>query len=112
MVFYLAGKNSKKNVEAVIKGKADYCIPIKSNHPLFFQELVDYFDEDKCDSIKALNDGITYKIEHEKSHGTIITYEYFQTEDVEWFEDKKKWKKLTSFACVKKTIGEGRIKNE
>ena len=43
----------------------------------------------KCDSIKALNDAITYKIEYEKSHGTIITYEYFQTEDMEWFEDKK-----------------------
>lgn len=98
----------KKNVETVIKGKADYCVPIKSNHPLFFQELVDYFDEEKCDSIKALNDAITYKIEYEKSHGTIITYEYFQTEDMEWFEDKKKWKKLTSFACVRKTIGEGR----
>lgn len=84
----------KKNVETVIKGKADYCVPIKSNHPLFFQELVDYFDEDKCDSIKALNNGITYKIEHEKSHGTIITYEYFQTEDIEWFEDKKSGRNL------------------
>lgn len=100
----------KKNVEAVINGKADYCVPIKSNHPVFYEELVLYFNQDKLDIIKAKNDGITYKIEHEKSHSTIITYEYFQTEDVSWFEDLKKWKNLKSFACVKKTIGEGRNK--
>ena len=100
----------KKNIEAVIKGKADYCVPIKSNHPVFFQELALYFNQDKLDTIKAKNDGITYKIEYEKSHGTIITYEYFQTEDVTWFEDLKKWKNLKSFACVKKTIGEGKNK--
>jgi len=98
----------RKNIEAVIKGKADYCVPIKSNHPVFYEELTSYFNQDTLDAIKARNDGITYKIEHEKSHGTIITYEYFQTEDVCWFEDLKKWKNLKSFVCVKKTIGEGR----
>ena len=100
----------KKNIEAVIKGKADYCVPIKSNHPIFYEELALYFNQDKLDTIKAKNDGITYKIEYKKSHGDIITYEYFQTEDVTWFEDLKKWKNLKSFACVKKTIGEGKNK--
>ena len=52
----------KKNVEAVIKGKADYCVPIKSNYLVFYQELVLFFNQDKLDTIKAKNDGVTYKI--------------------------------------------------
>lgn len=99
-----------KNIAEVIKKKGDYCVPIKSNHPLFFQELKLYFDEEKLDTISAKDDGITYKCEYEKSHGTIITYEYFQTEDINWYEDLKKWAGLKSFACVRKTIGEGRNK--
>src|SRR5699024_1134862 len=94
----------------VIQLKGDYCVPIKSNHPLFYQELQEYFSDDLLDTIRAKDDGITYKKEYEKSHGNIITYEYFQTEDIEWFEDKKKWAGLKSFAMVRKEIGEGKQK--
>ena len=100
----------KKNVECVIKGHGDYVVPIKGNQGNFYEELKLYFDDELLDMIKAKNDGITYKIEYEKSHGTINTYEYFQTEDVTWFEDLKKWKGLKSFVCVRKTIGDGKGK--
>ena len=99
-----------KNVKKVIQLKGDYCVPIKSNHPLFYQELQEYFSDELLDTLRAKDDGITYKKEYEKSHGSIITYEYFQTEDIEWFEDKKKWSGLKSFAMVRKEIGEGKQK--
>lgn len=98
----------KKNVECVIKSHGDYVVPVKGNQGTFYEELKLYFDSKLLDMISAKNDGITYKIEYEKSHGTIITYEYFQTEDISWFEDLKKWKGLKSFACVRKTIGDGK----
>ena len=40
----------------------------------------------------------------EKSHSSIITYEYFQTEDVKWYEYAKNWEKLKSIVMVRKTI--------
>lgn len=110
IVTWDALNTQKTNVKKVIALKGDYCVPIKSNHPLFYQELQDYFSLEVLDYIRARNDGITYKKEYEKSHGTIITYEYFQTEDMEWFEEKKKWSGLKSFACVRKEIGEGKKK--
>ena len=82
---------------------------IKSNQPLFYQELQEYFSDELLDILRAKDDGITYKKEYEKSHGNIITYEYFQTEDIEWFEDKKKWAGLKSFA--KKLEKENRKKS-
>lgn len=39
----------------------------------------------------------------EKSHSFIITYEYFQTEDISWFYDLKNWKGIKSFGVVRKT---------
>lgn len=98
----------KKNIEVVIKNKGDYCVPIKGNQESFYNDLKLYFDNEQLDIISAKNDGITYKKEYEKSHGTIITYEYFQTEDINWYYDIKKWKGIKSFACVRKTISEGK----
>ena len=36
-----------------------------------------------------------------------IHYEYYQTTDVNWYFDKKKWEKLNSIGVVKKTIDDG-----
>ena len=40
----------------------------------------------------------------EKSHSEIITYEYYQTENVKWYAEYKEWKGIKSIGLVKKTI--------
>lgn len=100
----------KENVESVIKAGADYCVPIKANHPVFNQELIDFFDEEEQEYIIAGKLNTAYKSKCEYKNGKPIKYEYFQTEEVNWFEDKDKWVGLTSFGMVKKTIEEGRKK--
>lgn len=94
----------KKNIKIVVEGKADYVVPIKSNHPLFHKELKEYFDEkeEECIIAGKLNTG--YKKESEYKNGAAITYEYFQTTDVSWFENKSEWASLISIGMVKKTI--------
>ena len=42
-----------KNVEKVIDKELDYVVPIKANHPIFYQELKEYFDEKTMDQIRA-----------------------------------------------------------
>lgn len=54
--------------------------------------------------IKAGNLQSSYSINVEKANSSVITYEYFQTEDISWYHDYKSWKKLHSFGLVKKTI--------
>ena len=53
----------------------------------------------------------SYNIQIEKSDSSIITYEYFQTEDISWYHDYKNWKGLKSFGLVKKTIDKNGIKS-
>lgn len=94
----------KENVAFVIEKGADYVAPIKANHPTFYQELIDYFNEKEEEYIKAGKSNSAYKKIHEYKNGKAITYEYFQTTDVSWFEDIKEWESLHSIGMVKKTI--------
>ncbi len=93
----------KANIEAVIKNGGDYVVPIKGNHKNFKKEISDYFDEDTCNIIKSGYEG-SYLCEREKSHNKIITYEYYQTEKIEWFEENREWKGLKSFTYVLKKM--------
>lgn len=94
----------KSNIEKVIKLKGDYVVPIKLNQENFYNDLVLYFNDKQLEVIKAEGIGNSYIKEIEKSHSSIITYEYFQTEDISWYYDLKNWKGIKSFGLVKKTI--------
>ena len=102
-----------ENVKAVVKLKGDYVVPIKGNQGNFYNDLKDYFDEKKLETIKAGNTKSTYVDYYEKRGSQTIYYEYYQTEDVNWYFDKKKWEKLNSIGLVKKTIDNGKeVKKE
>ncbi len=92
------------NVEAVVSLKGDYVVPIKGNQGNFYNDLILYFDEKKLEMIKAGQTGTAYLDYKEKRGENLIHYEYYQTEDVKWYFDRKKWKKLNSIGLVKKTI--------
>ena len=104
----------KTNIETVIKLKGDYVVPIKQNQGTFYDDLILYFDEKTLEYIKAGNSISSYKKQIEKNGSNVIVYEYFQTEDISWFKDLKKWKGLKSFGLVKKTIitkGKSNVEN-
>lgn len=93
----------KKTVEAVIDGKGDYVGALKGNQGTFYKDVQDYFDEDRLLIIKSQYEG-AYKKEIEKSHGQIITYEYYQTEKINWYPEAKEWAGLKSIGLVVKTM--------
>ena len=96
------------NVKAVVELKGDYVIPIKGNQGNFYNDLIDYFDEKKLETIKVGNSKSAYLDYYEKRGCQSIHYEYYQTTDVNWYFDKLKWEKLNSIGVVKKTIDNGR----
>ena len=90
-------------VKAVIDKKGDYVGALKGNQGNFYKDVQDYFDEDRLLIIQSGYEG-AYKKEIEKSHSQIITYEYYQTEKVKWYEEHEKWEKLKSLGVVVKTM--------
>lgn len=104
IVTWDALNTQKDNVRTVVSAKAYYVVPIKANHPLFYEDLIDYFDEDEQNLIISGKINTAYKKESEYKNGSSITYEYFQTSDIEWYEDYKSWEGLQTIGMVKKTI--------
>ena len=100
----------KSNVEKVINLKGNYVVPIKLNQENFYNDLVLYFNDKQLEVIKANGTGNAYIKKTEKSHSSIITYEYFQTEDISWYYDLKNWKGVKSFGVVKKTTEKNKNK--
>lgn len=92
----------KNNVAKVIAGKGNYVVALKGNHELFYEEVKLFFGEDLLNIMRSGAKGV-YAMEYEKSHSSIIKYEYFQTEDIKWFVEKEKWAGLKSFGVVIKT---------
>lgn len=101
----------KKNIEMVKSLKGDYVVPIKQNQSTFYDDLSLYFSEKQLEIIASSGTKNTYLKEFEKSHSSIITYEYFQTEDISWYYDLKAWKGVKSFGMVRKTTSKGTSKS-
>ena len=92
----------KGTAAAIIAGGGDYVLALKENHPLFYEEVEKYFDEDTRKRLKG-KENCWYK-SVEKEHGGVAVREYFITEDVAWYSEREKWEKLNAFGMVKKTL--------
>ena len=92
----------KKIVEKIIKKKADYVVALKGNQGLFHKEVKEYMEDAMDNDFKDIQ--CSKKITLEKGHGRIEKREYFQTNDIEWFSEKKQWEGLASIGMVRRTV--------
>lgn len=97
-------------IKAILKGKADYVLPVKENQLLTFTEIKEYFNDEKLyNEVKKEN----YLKVTSKEHNAIITREYCMTNDIKWMNKKEKWPGLKSIGLSKNTIEkEGNISIE
>lgn len=91
----------KETAAAVIDGNGDYVLALKGNQALFYDEVREYFDGE---TLKRIQKEGCYKKTAELEHGGTAVREYYITEDVSWFSEKKKWKGLRSFGMVHKVL--------
>ena len=88
-------------IKAILKGKADYVMPVKENQLLTYTEIKEYFDDKKLyENAKKSN----YKKIVSKEHNAIITREYCMTDDIDWMLKKEKWPGLKSIGLARNTI--------
>ena len=90
----------KKTVKKITEHECDYVICLKGNQETFHDEVKLYFET-------ALKEPKSYPLAKTKisvkDHGRIEKREYFLTDDVDWFEDKKEWCGLKAIGMVRST---------
>ena len=85
-------------IKAILKGKADYVLPVKENQKLTYEEIKDYFSD------KEFLEKAIYKKTIEKEHNAIFTREYYMTDDISWMNKKEKWPGIKSIGMARNTI--------
>lgn len=88
----------KEIVKRIVEQGADYVISLKGNQGTLHKELELLFQNAKKNEFKDLSHQ-TYETT-DGEHGRIEIRRFTTTAEVDWFEDKSKWEKLTSFGMV------------
>lgn len=88
----------KKIAAQIIDQKGDYLLQVKDNHKTLHEEVKLFFD----DAIEHDFEDMRYAYAQtvDGDHGRIETRRCWSTWDVDWFQDRDKWKGLSSFVCV------------
>lgn len=97
--------NTQKEItRAIIEDThGDYCLALKGNQKTAYQEVKEYFScGELLDEIRKKDYG--YRKETEETNKELLTREYYITEDIKWFADRKEWKKLNTIGYERKTI--------
>ena len=99
-----AMNTQKATAKAIIEeAHGDYCLALKENQKTAYLETKEYFAcEDLLKEIMAKEERYLKEIE-DTTYNT-VTREYFITDDLNWFEDRKNWEKLTSIGYERKTV--------
>jgi len=92
-------------VEKIKANKADYVLSVKENQKNLYDDIEKYLQDE--DFKQGIKDSGGYLKTVEKAHGQIEIREYYQTKDISWLVDKKRWKGLKSIGMVEKSIQRG-----
>ena len=89
----------------IIDKHADYVLALKGNHATVHEEVKEFFTDavlpcaNQC-ADTATQDKMDFFKTIEKNHGRDETRRYFQSTDIDWFEDKALWENLKSIGMV------------
>ncbi|WP_232224903.1 ISAs1 family transposase [Desulfovibrio sp. 3_1_syn3] len=97
--------NCQKVVAAkAIEKQAAYLLALKSNHPMFYEEVRMHMDALSCDVPPGFE-------QIEKEYGRIETRRCWQSPSIDWYSDKEQWAGLQSFVLIE-SVRESRGKIE
>ena len=85
----------------IIAQEAQYLLAVKDNQPTLHEEIREYFQWARADSIESKQLSVHSEVSYE--HGRKTTWRVFATKDTVWFEDHSHWSALRTFACVERT---------
>ncbi|MCU0589083.1 MAG: ISAs1 family transposase [Syntrophobacteraceae bacterium] len=91
----------KQIARQIVDQGADYLFSLKGNQGNLHKEVELLFQDGKKNDYKDLPHETYTTVEG--GHGRVETRKYTVTNDVDWFGEKSKWKKLSTFGMVEST---------
>lgn len=86
----------KESTRLIVAGGADYMLALKGNHGLAEEEIRSFME----DAIANAPERLAFHETYDKGHGRLETRRCWQSDDLDWFEDRKLWTNLKSVCMV------------
>lgn len=86
----------KQIAKQIIDQKGHYCLAVKTNQAILYEEIKEYFSYAEKEEAKKLS---TYET-LEKNHGRIEKRKYWVSSDIGYLTGKEKWKNLKTIGKV------------
>lgn len=86
----------KQIAKQIIDQKGHYCLAVKTNQAILYEEIKEYFSYAEKEEAKKLS---TYET-LEKNHGRIEKRKYWISSDIGYLTGKEKWKNLKTIGKV------------
>jgi len=84
----------KEIANDIVRAGGDYLLALEDNHPTVHHEINDFFD-------RRINTGDVVSIEHvDKDHGRLEVRRVHVSDQIRWFDDRKKWRNLQAIVRV------------
>lgn len=99
----------KKIAKEIVEADADYVLALKGNQETVHQEVKSFLDSTLTEKQKVRPAGAALpeaaaRLEEletvEKDHGRLETRRYYQSDELDWFQDLSEWEKLRSVGMV------------
>lgn len=95
----------KKIAAQIIQSGADYVLALKGNHETVHEEIKSFLDDailQQATNSACQSDDpeLVFTETVEKNHGRLEIRRYWQSDDIAWFADLKKWSGLRSVGVV------------
>lgn len=95
----------KEIAQKISDAKADYVLALKGNHATVHEEVKTFFDDAVAPCATTCQGHVdkgkmAFHQTTNTQHGRKEVRRYWQSTDIDWFEDKPLWEKLTSFGMV------------
>lgn len=94
----------KETVSAIINKKADYVLPVKENQTNLYKEINEMYDYVLNNKVEQTQKNYDYVKLIENNHGREEIRESYVITDIDWMEEKKKWKNLNCIGYIRNTF--------
>jgi predicted transposase YbfD/YdcC len=88
----------KKIAKAIIEKDADYVLSLKDNQGNLYDDVKDFFESEKKEGFR--NNYFDYYEELNKGHGRIEHRKYWITDQIDWIDQKDKWKSFNTIGIT------------
>lgn len=96
----------KETVSIIVEKEADYVLPVKENQGNLYKEITQMYEYVLNDKVEKNQKNYDYSKSVENNHARQETRESYVITQIDWLQEKRKWKNISCIGLLQNTFVE------